>query len=306
MRSPTGEQHLLRLGDCTATVTEVGGGLRELRVRGRHLVLPFGDGQPRPLYRGAVLAPWPNRVADGRWLWEGASHQLPLTEPDRRTALHGLVCWSAWSVLERSESTLALGVTLWPQPGYPFLLELTVHYELAPDGLLWRLDAHNAGSWPAPYGCSVHPYLVGGPGGVDDWHLQCGARSYLRADPERLLPQGAVSVAGTPFDFRGGTDLAAVVLDHAFLDVPPDVDGLARVVVSHRSGTATVLEWDPAALPWLQLHTADRPERELNRRGLAVEPMTCAPDALNTGDGLVVLAPGERHSAWWRLTAHDR
>ena len=133
-----------------AVVTEVGGGLRSLTVDGRDLVVPFAATEPRRHYRGAVLAPWPNRTGDGRWSWRGAEQQLALTEPDRACALHGLVVWQPWDLLERSADSVTLTTRVWPQAGYPGLLSLAVTYRLVeegPDaGLTWELEARNDGA----------------------------------------------------------------------------------------------------------------------------------------------------------------
>ena len=301
---PTGGQVQLRAGDVTATVTEVGGALRLLRLGDRDLVAGFPVDVPRPVYRGSVLAPWPNRVADGRYRWEGRDEQLALTEPDRRTALHGLVCWVRWEVLDRSADAVSMGARVVPQPGYPHQLDLVATYRVHEDGLTWRLEAHNTGTTTAPYGCSVHPYLVAGPGRVDDWTLRLRAREHLEVDPDRLLPTGRRGATVTGLDLTGGpVPLAGVEVDHAFTGVTPDADGTARAEVRCADGSGVVLEWDPEQLPWVQLHTADRPEPELHRTGLAVEPMTCPPDALRSGEDLVTLPPSGRHAAEWRIRA---
>ena len=298
---PTGRQVDLRAGDVTAVVTEVGGGLRRLRAGDRDLVAGFDADVARPVFRGSVLAPWPNRVGDGRYRWAGREEQLALTEPDRHTALHGLLCWTRWEVRDSSPDAVALTARVVPQPGYPHQLDVVVTYRVHDDGLSWRIEAENTGATAAPYGCSVHPYLVAGPGRVDDWTLSLRAGEYLEVD-ERLLPAGRRPVDGTPFDFRGGrTPLAGVEVDHALTAVAPDADGTARAEVRGADGSGVALEWDPRELPWVQLHTADRPEPELHRAGLAVEPMTCPPDAFRSGEGVLTLEPGGRHAAEWRI-----
>jgi aldose 1-epimerase len=302
--SPTGNQFELRDGNGgLAVVTEVGGGLRKLSVGGRDLVAGFAPDEPRPVYRGSVLAPWPNRVGEGRYTWGRHEHSLALTEPDRGNALHGLVCWSPWTHVARHEASISLATRIWPQQGYPFQLDLTVMYRLHENGLFWQLDAHNSGREAAPYGCSVHPYLVAGAGRLDEWLLTVPADEYLEVDPERLLPVGLRAVDGSPFDFRSTVPLVGATVDHAFTGLKADGDGLARVVLRGSEGEGVALEWDPAILPWVQVHTADRPEPRLNRSGLAVEPMTCPPNALHTGDHLIRLEPGETHTAWWRIRA---
>ena len=294
----------LRSGDVAAVVTEVGGGLRLLRRGDCDLVAGFPADVPRPVFRGSVLAPWPNRVGDGRYRWAGRDEQLALTEPDRRTALHGLLCWTRWEVLDRSPDAVRLGARVVPQPGWPHQLDVTASYRVHGDGLAWRVEAVNTGTTTAPYGCSVHPYLVAGPGRVDDWTLALRAAEVLEVDPDRLLPVARRPVAGSGVDVTGErVPLAGVEVDHAYTGVTPDADGTARAGLLCADGSGVVLEWDPAQLPWVQLHTADRPEPELHRAGLAVEPMTCPPDALRSGEGLVALPPGGRHAATWRIRA---
>ncbi|MGY2078632.1 aldose 1-epimerase family protein [Modestobacter sp. SYSU DS0657] len=296
---PTGAQHELEADGVHAVVTEVGGGLRSLRIDGRDVVAGFDPGRPRPVYRGSVLAPWPNRVGGGRYRWNGRDQQLALTEPDRRTALHGLLCWTPWTLVERTPRSVVLAARVWPQLGYPHQLDVQVGYTVQAAGLRWQIDAVNTGAEPAPYGCSVHPYLVAGPGRVDDWTFTLDAGRWLAVDDEQLLPLDERPVEGTPFDFRAGRRLGDVQVDHAFTGVRAGADGAARAELRAADGGGVAMVWDPAALPWVQVHTADRPEPELDRAGLAVEPMTCPPDALRTGQDLVTLAPGEEHSAWW-------
>jgi aldose 1-epimerase len=77
---------------------------------------------------------------------------------------------------------------------------------------------------------------------------------------------------------------------------------LARVVVRDPSGTGVALQWGQQC-PWVQIHTADRPDPTINRLGLAVEPMTCPPDAFNSGTDLVWLEPGGQFAASWAIIA---
>ncbi|REF35824.1 aldose 1-epimerase family protein [Thermasporomyces composti] len=299
---PSGDQYSIAALGYTATISEVGATLRTLHYQGRPLVAGFAVDQIRPVYRGALLAPWPNRIADGAYEFGGVRHQLPLNEPTRHNALHGLVSWAPWTLLERSADQVVLGYRLFPQDGYPFRLDFTVTYVLSVDGLTIRLHAHNAGTTEAPYGCAPHPYLVAGDGKVDDWTLQLPAREYLEVTPDRLLPVRVRSVEGTSFDFREPRPIGTTFIDHAFTGLEPDQDGRTRARVVAGDGHGVEISWD-STCSWVQVHTADRPEPELHRSGLAVEPMTCPPDAFNSHIDLVVLAPGESHQATWTITA---
>ncbi|MGH3487315.1 MAG: aldose 1-epimerase family protein [Actinopolymorphaceae bacterium] len=303
----SGEQYSMTAVGYTATVTEVGATLRKLAYDGRPLVAGFAAEEIRPAYRGALLAPWPNRVADGAYDFGGTTHQLALNEPGRHNSLHGLVAWASWTLLERSADRVVLGHRLFPQDGYPFRLDLTVSYVLSVDGLTTSLTALNAGVDEAPYGCGPHPYVVAGPGRVDDWSLELPAESYLEVTPDRLLPVRVTPVEGTSYDFRQRRGIGTTFIDHAFTGLGHADGGQlgarTRARILSGDGTGVELSWNATTLPWVQVHTADRPEPELNRAGLAVEPMTCPPDAFNSRTDLVVLAPGDAHEASWTITA---
>ena len=289
----------LRHGGYAAEIASIGASLRSLTFEGRDLVVPFAEDEVRPLYRGVVLVPWPNRVVDGRYRFDGADQQLALTEPDRGHALHGLACWSDFRVVERGRDTVLLETVVEAQAGYPHRLRVEVRYRLGDAGLSTTITAVNTGPTRAPYGASAHPYLVGGPGRVDDWTLELAAAQVLEVDPERLIPQGLVPVADGPFDFAEPRGIGDLFIDHAFTGLDPSS---ARAVVRAADGLGVEMTWGGAA-PWAQVHTGDRPEPDYDRAGLAVEPMTCPPDAFNSGTDLIVLEPGESHSAGWVVRA---
>lgn len=305
MLSPSGEQFQLVQGEMRATITEVGASLRQVMYRGRELVRGYAEDTIAPVYSGAVLAPWPNRVRDGRFVFSGKHHQLPVTEPERDTALHGLVLWEPWSVLARSRSAVTLGYRLFPQPGYPFMLRLEASYQLTEGGLRIGLTAINNGAEPAPYGCSIHPYLVAGEGAVDDWTLHLSAATVLEVDPERLLPEARRPAASLDLDFTRPRRIGPVQADHAFTDLSWEEGERARATLVADDGHGVVAEWGNSC-PWVQVHTADHPEPALHRTALALEPMTCPPDAFNSGEDLVVLQPGEDHHAWWSMAPFSR
>ena len=301
----SGSQYTIDHGGYSATIASVGASLRLLTWQGRHLVVPFEANEVRPGYRGAVLAPWPNRVVDGSYSFDGVDYQLPLTEPSRSHALHGLVCWADWSLEGRTVDSVTLRTTIVPSDGYPHRLNLLATYSLADDGLTTTVTAENLGAATAPYGTGPHPYLVAGPGTVDDWTLEFPAASYLTVTPDRLSPVAVVPVETTPeFDFRSARVIGDTFIDHAFTAIATTADGSATVTLSSPAGTGVRMSFG-ADLPWLQVHTADRPAPERSRIGLAVEPMTCPPDAFSTGEDLVLLAPGTAHSASWTIAATE-
>ena len=298
-----GPSRTIRAGAYQATVCAVGATLDSLTYNGRDLVLPNPSQGPMLLYRGAIVAPWPNRVGDGRYSWDGHELQLPLTEPERGNALHGLMSFHAYEEFDASEARSSWGAILYPTPGYPFLLQIQVEYTLdAEAGLTTTLTARNIGHAAAPFGACPHPYLVAGDGTVDDWTLEVEAAQVLEVD-ERLLPTGLAGVdAGSELDFCGGAPLKGCFLDHAFTSLARDADGVCRVRVRDASGQGTQLSFG-AELPWLQVHTGDRPEPQWNRQGLAVEPMSCPPDAFRSGTDLIRLEPEQDVTLAWTIRA---
>src|SRR5262249_34364533 len=89
MIAPSGEQVEIAVGDQQAVVVEVGGGLRSYSAGGRELLDGYRADEMSSSGRGQVLIPWPNRLQDGRYEFDGQSHPPPLNEPEHRNAIHG-------------------------------------------------------------------------------------------------------------------------------------------------------------------------------------------------------------------------
>lgn len=305
MAAPSGQQHVLvGPGDQRAVVVEVGGGLREYAVAGRPVVDGYGEAEVCSSGRGQILAPWANRLADGRFDWEGTALQLPLTEPEHHNAIHGLVRWAAWSVSDAATDSVSFVHRLRPQPGWLWPLDFGVHYSLGAGGLQVSLEVTNVGPAPCPFGAGFHPYLAAFGGKVDDLVLRAPAATRYLSD-DRGLPVGTEPVAGGGFDFRQGRRIGDARLDVAFTDLRRDPDGRARVELrgAEGSGERRVQLWVDAAWTHLMIFTGDTVGDVARRRqGLAVEPMTAPPDMLRSGEGRLVLDPGERWAGSWGIT----
>jgi aldose 1-epimerase len=298
---PSGEQYELAHGDQRVVVVEVGGGLRTYSAGGRELLDGYSPDELCSAGRGQVLAPWPNRIEDGRYDFGGGTYQLPLDELERRNAIHGLVRWAVWAVAERESPRVVLEHVLHPQPGYPFTLELRVEYALSDAGLSVRTAATNVGPDPCPYGCGMHPYLTVGVEPVDTVVLRIPASTVLRSD-DRAIPVGSEPVEGTEHDFRQPRPIGATLLDHCFTDLERDEDGLASVTLRDPEAATEIALWVDESFGYLMVFTGD-PLPDVARRSLAVEPMTCAPNAFRSGDGLIVLQPGQTFSGAWGISA---
>ena len=291
---PSGEQVELSFGDHEVVVTEVGAGLRAYSAGGRDVLDGYAVDEFATSGRGQVLIPWPNRIRDGAYELDGRRHQLDLSEPALDNAIHGLVRWSSWSVSERSADRAVLEHVLRPRPGYPFTLELRVEYSLSADGLTAISTATNIGAETCPYGAGWHPYLSVRGDSVDEALLRVPAQTVLEAD-QRGIPVGSRPVEATELDFREPRPVGPTRLDHCFTDLDRGEDGRARVTI----GETTL--WADESYPYLMIFTGDGLP-DVERRSLAVEPMTCAPNAFVSGEGLVLLEPGDSHAAAWGIT----
>ncbi|GAA5070060.1 aldose 1-epimerase [Thermocatellispora tengchongensis] len=295
-------QFTIRSGPAYAEIDERAGALRVLRHGARELVTSWAPGGPIPYYSGTLLAPWPNRIGGARYTYRGELHSLPVNEEDLGNALHGLVAegpWEAveWLQVEDEQGFVRLTHTIAPRPGYPYTLALQALYTLTPEGLTTTLTAENVGDRVAPYGCGPHPWLLAGDGPVDPWELEVPADRVLLVD-QALLPRSLEDVAGTPYDFRVARPVGATAVDHAFTAITPGRTGSAAVRLRGPAG-GVEMRWDPAVLPWVQVCTGTG----LGHAGIAVEPMTCPPDAFNSGTDLVELHPGDKHEASWTISA---
>lgn len=356
----------LALNEDTAVISPIGASLRSYTTAGRLVVVPMGA------FDGAVLAPWPNRIADGRYRFAGEDRQLPITEPDRGTALHGLVAGSEWEIAERTATSASLDTVIAESAGYPHTVALSVRYELTVGGLVIRASARNLGTGPAPFGFGFHPWFHPGGERVDDAALRVPAGTWFETD-ERLIPtevrpfdDGSLipadhvrddSACIVCKDFRALRTIGGTVLDDAFGSPSRSADDRARLGGDERSradsdreatrddgdreatrddgdrqaaGAAAescrdagdglrhgagswsyarlrgaddgeiVIGMDESFRAW-QACTGDGLDADLARRAIAIEPMTCAPNAFAAGEGYDVIAPGAEFAVEWSI-----
>lgn len=299
----SGTPYVLRAGRYEARIASVGATLRSLQYDGIDLVVPFAEDEVRPSMRGALLAPWPNRIADGRYEFGGVMHQLVQNEPETRTAAHGLIAWTDFTVTTETAAHLVLSAVIAPQPGYPWRVRIDAEFRLSADGLAQQITATNESASPAPVGLGGHPYLVVGrprERGIDDLTLVLDAAQILLISADRMLPVGAVHVEDTDAggrDFRVPRRIGRTEVNHAFTELTRH-DGLARARLVADDGAGVEIEWDDRC-PWVQMYTTDHGVGEEFRSGVAIEPMTCPPDAFASGRDLLVVPSGGSASAGW-------
>ena len=294
----------LEHGRQRLVVTDVGAALHSWTVGGRELLDTVRPGETDDAFRGKVVVPWPNRLRDGRYVFGGAEHRTPVTEPARGAALHGLTTRERWRVARSSSRGVVLAHDLRPRAGYPFALRLAVEYELAAEGIVATLRATNVGTTAAPFGAGLHPYLTHGTPTVDELLLEVPARSRVPLNDRMLPAGGAIPVDGGDLDFRRLQRIGGRRLDTCFGDLDRSRAGVAAVRLASAGGERQLTVWMDRTFRFVQVYTADDlPDPARRRGGVAIEPTTCAPDAFNTGDGLLVLEPGASFAGHCGLTA---
>ncbi len=302
MRAPTGEQFRLTRstpnGLAEAVIVEVAASIREFRIGGVELTEPYGEFSTPPFGDGIVLVPWPNRVEDGAWTLDGKPQQLDLTEPDKHNAIHGLLRNTPYRVLDRSEGDITLGATVFPQHGYPFLLETSVRHELTDDGMTVTHRITNESDLPAPVAIGAHPFFQLGDVATDDLVLTVHAGTRFPVD-ERLNPSAEIPVDGTDYDLRAGRKVSELDLDDAFGDVTPDNQVTAMLTAP--DGRSVAL-WQDESFPYVQVFTTRKfPRGSGLTTAIAIEPMTAPANAFNSGQSLRWLNPGETWQAAWGI-----
>ena len=301
---PSGRQYPIRHGNQEAVITEVGATLRSYRIAGQQVLDGFAEGEICSVARGQPLLPWPNRLRDGRYEFEGTAYQTALSEPAKQNAIHGLTRWMNWSGDQHADNAVLMSLLLHPQEGYPFSLGLTVEYRVDQRGLSVRTTATNAGARPLPYGAGQHPYLTVGTERIDEASLKLPVLLEMEVD-DRQIPTGRLKqVKGGSADFLQLRRIGDTRLDTAFTSLVPDSDGLTRIVMEAPGGRPTVTLWMDAAYDYVMVFTGDTiPEAGRRRHGLGIEPMTCAPNAFQSGLGLIRLNPGASVNSSWGIFA---
>ena len=293
----TGNSFGIEAGAHRATIVEVGAGLQRYTVDGSDVTCAYGEDELPPKACGITLVPWPNRIREGRYTFDGVDYQLALTEPKARNAIHGLGRWARWAVVEHETDRVTLRLDIVPQTGYPFEVRVDTTYALHPEhGLMVTIGARNLGTRRAPFGAGSHPYLSTRGHALADTVVKLPARERLVVD-DKQVPVGARPVAGTSYDLREGPRLRSTRFDDGFTALATH-DG--RGVAELRTPAGGAQLWFDETYRFLQVFTVDALTR--GQPGVAIEPMTCAPNAFNTGAGLIVLDPDGAWSGSWGIT----
>ena len=255
--------------------------------------------------QGDVLIPFPGRVAEGRYSFDGQALQLERNDKEGPNAIHGFVRTIRWAILQADSRCASFEVRLdaesYGPRGYPFSLATRVTYSLDRQGLSCAFAVQNMGNQTAPVGVGFHPYFTVGTAFIDEAEAKIPGAGYLEFN-ERLAPTGTiVSVAGTEWDFRDYRPIGNRRFNHCYVHLERDAAGMATASLRHNgSGRAIDIVMD-RSFSAVVVYSGDA-IAEAPRRAFAIEPMTCATDAVNHPEwGLKRLIPQETFSGHYRV-----
>jgi aldose 1-epimerase len=307
----TGQQFTISHGAYTAVVTELGATLRTLTYQGKDMIVSWDQNKPVPCSNGELLIPFPNRIEDGVYKFEGKTYTLPIDEHEKHNAIHGYGYRVFWKMESLDEDRIALMWRAGSMKGYPFDLTVRATYTLSDDGLQLNVSATNNDNIDAPWAVAIHPWISNGFNGygdeIDEQNAQCEvtipAHTHVTVN-DRLLPTGTEPVDGGKYDLRQPTALTNQPFDDAWTDVEHDHDGRTMATLIRPDGLAVSVGGDEAITSF-QMCTGTGFAPETHPAGVAIEPQSAYANAFNTGIDLTVIKPGETSSTNFYMKAEQ-
>lgn len=301
---------LLSHGDARAVVSPWGASLRRYFLQGADgrrtdILWGYSGGDQKKGGQGDVLIPFPGRIPDGRYTFEGETFQLERNDKEGPNAIHGFVRALPWymPVVESdcATFTIQLDASVYAAKGFPFSLSVSVTYALSVLGLSCSFEVKNVGRNVAPVGVGFHPYFVVGAGTIDDCEVEIPASGLVEFN-ERLLPTGKIhAVAGTEWDFRSCRPIGDRRFNHCYTQLNRTEDGTATAIFRRPQNGRTISVAMDRSWSAIVVYSGDAIAGHA-RRALAIEPMTCATDAFNHPEwGLKRLPVGESFSGRYSI-----
>lgn len=264
------------------------------------IVWGYSGGSGKRGGQGDVLIPFPGRVRDGRYSFDGRQFELECNDKEGPNAIHGFVRSLPWQVQDVHANKVTFEIRIdaetYAGRGYPFSLAISVMYDLVVSGLTCTFTVKNEGQQAAPVGVGFHPYFTVGTSKIDEAEVRIPGAAYVEFN-ERLVPTGRVlSATGTPWDHRRFRKIGQQRFNHCYLQLERDTQGMATASLRHTARDRAIDITMDHAFSAVVVYTGDA-IADAPRAALAIEPMTCASDAFNHPDwGLKRLVPGETFS----------
>lgn len=304
-------EHILTFDHHTAIVSPFGASLRRYFVtdagREWNAIWGYQGATHKRGGQGDVLIPFPSRVRGGVYEFRGQKHALVKNDKDGPNAIHGFVRGQLFETkkLSPNEAVFCYEIDARKKPiaGYPFSIGVQITYSVGVDGLTTNFQITNSGATHAPVGVGFHPYFCGDQGELADWQVTIPALDSIEL--EDLLPTGKIlPVEGTRFDFRAGRLIGNASYNGCLAHLERDKSGWATALVTSKNSSRRISIRIDQAFDFVVIYTGDQISAPSARKGFAIEPMTCAPDAFHHAAwGLRSLAPGESMSGSYVIKA---
>ncbi len=274
-------------GDSFSIVPEYGANLIDLKFKGQCVIDGFQT--PDELAKGAwgksiILFPYPNRLRDGRYTFNGKTYQFDINNADTGNSIHGFSSNVKMDVV-KSDFNENIGsiVCEFRHDGshlaYPFKFTFQVQFTLSDSALNVNMAFTNNEKFEIPVGLGWHPYFKISER-IEDTSLKMPETHFINID-DRMLPTGEK----TPFhEFDDLKRIDSYSLDNGFFILNQSKP--AEVILESEMGRLTYWQ-ETGEAKWNFLQVFTPPQRN----SIALEPMTCNIDAFNNGDGLVLLKP---------------
>lgn len=285
-------------GEYVKIVPELGAIVRLLRLRKadkNYTIINCGDSYEAWLadksFPSTLLFPWPSRLRDGQYEFEGKKYSYPINEAGLNNALHGFVSHKPFELVsqhadaEKAEITLAYNYAA-EQAGYPFSFRLVVEYCLDANGLQLRFEVENTGKSNMPMGIGWHPYFEIEGREAKDLQL------IMPAEKQYMLDNQMIPVGHGLYAYNNGVnDLANKNYDSIFKIAKGQ--SIAKTCLTSAAEDLTIEVWQQAEEKQFNYVVIYMPP---NGRQVAIEPMTCNGNAFNNHEGLLQLAAGEKYA----------
>jgi aldose 1-epimerase len=284
-----------RSGEFLSVIPAYGGNINELSLYKNNRLHPLiaGDSNTEQLsgkrnnaYRGAKLSPFPNRIKEGAYVFNGTRYALP--KNDNIHALHGLIWNVPFTIKEQNVTEHTAQLILFKHyqkadPGFPFDYTIEIEYTLEDRQFSCQTNITNNSPMAIPIGDGWHPYLsTGSP--IDELKLQLPSAKKIETN-DSLIPTGRYIRDTT---FESATHIHNTLLDDCF-ELEP-IERIVETLLIDEHKQLTLVLWQKVSSHGYNfVHVYTPPDRQ----SIAIEPTSCAPDAFNNKNGLMVLDPME-------------
>ncbi len=288
-------------GEFVSILPRFGSNVNELSLAKRgasHKVIAgnqtAADFKDKSVFKSAKLIPFPNRIKDGAYIFEGNRYQLELNYPEENNACHGFIYDKEFEIEKREAHAIYASVKLSYHytgflPGYPFECRIELTYSLEKDrGFACRTTIENLGRTAMPVGDGWHPFFTFHKP-VDELFLKLAAEEKIEVD-ERLIPTGRSSRYGR---FDKSHKIGNITFDDCF-KIKPGPRSIQVTELYDGEGEIGIQLWQETGknkYNYIQVYTP--PERT----SIAIEPVTSNINAFNNLEGLIVLKPNEKFDA---------